>query len=203
MSDYDETWKAVERSRSELHRIVHNAEKTLEGMEKEMAELQKQLKEQQDIVSRAEELRNAYNRESLKWERSANRALPPGSTYPIKRHIGEYAKNRGTLVERHYPWLATTRTPAPAPAPAPAPEPESETEDLFGDLDDEARPPPAPAKRRKPRIINDDDSSDAEDEVAVTGERSWAERDQALRAKAIALDSCVDEVFRNFNVSIR
>ena len=208
MSNYDETWQAVERSRSELHKVVYKAEEKLEKMEKEAAELQKQLKEQQEIVSRAEELRNAYNRESLKWERSANRALPPGSTYPIKRHVGEYSKGRGTLVERHYPWLATTRTPAPppppAPAPAPASEPESETEDLFGDLDDEARPPPAPAKRRKPRIINDDTSSEEEgDEVAVTGERSWAERDRALRAKAIALDSCVDEVFRNFNVSIR
>lgn len=207
-NNYDETWKAVERSRSDLHKVVYKAEEVLEGIEKEMAELRKRFQEQQEIVLRAEELRNAYNRESLKWERSANRALPPGSTYPIKRHIGEYAKNRGYQVERHYPWLATTRTPAPppppAPAPAPAPEPESETEDLFGDLDDEARPPPAPEpKRRKPRIINDDDTSSEEEEVAVTGERSWAERDQALRAKAIALDSCVDEVFRNFKVSIR
>lgn len=182
MSDYDETWQAVERSRSELHKIVYQAEKRLEGMEKEMAEFQKQLKEQQDIVSKAEELRNAYNRESLKWERSANRALPPGSTYPIKRGIGEYAKGRGYTVERHYPWLATPPPPPPAPPP----------------------PAPAPKPKRKIRIINDDDSSDEEkDEVAVTGERSWAERDRALRAKAIALDSCVDEVFRNFSVSIR
>ena len=174
-NNYDETWQAVERSRSDLHKVVHKAEETLDEIEKEMAELQKRFNEQQEIVSRAEELRNAYNRESLKWERSANRALPPGSTYPIKRHIGEYAKNRGYTVERHYPWLATTRTPAPAPAPAP--------------------------KRRKPRIINDDTSSEEEEEVAVTGERSWAERDQALRAKAIALDSCVDEVFRKWKLS--
>ena len=197
MSNYDETWQAVERSRGALHKIVQDAEKVLEGMEKEMAKLQKQLKEQQDIVSRAEELRNQYNRESLRWERSANRALPPGSTYPVKRHVGEYSKGRGYTVERHYPWLWTL----PPPPPAPAPEPESETEDLFGDLDDDARPPPAPKpKRRKPRVINDDTSSE-EDEVAVTGERSWAERDKALRAKAIPLDSCVDQVFRKWKLS--
>lgn len=181
MSDY-EALRAVSRSRDALHKIVHDAEKVLEGMEKEMAKLQKQLKEQEDIVSKAVEARNAYNRESLKWEQSANRALPPGSTYPTKRGIGEYSKGRGYTVERHYPWLWTLPPPPPAPAPA-----------------------PAPASKRKIRVINDDDSSEEEqgDEVAVTGERSWAERDRALRAKAIALDSCVDEVFRNFNVSIR
>ena len=68
MSDY-EALRAVSRSRNDLHHIVYEAEKTLEEMEKERAELQKKIKEQQDIVSKAEELRNAYNRESLKWER--------------------------------------------------------------------------------------------------------------------------------------
>ena len=185
MSDY-KALGGVSRSREDLNRVVHDAEKRLEGMEKEMAELQKQLKEQQDIVSRAEELRNAYNRESLKWERSVNLSLPPGSTYPIKRHVGEYTKGRGYTVQRHYPWLWTL-PPPPPPPPAPAP-----------------APAPAPRPKRKIAVSSDDDSSEEEkDEVAVTGERSWAERDRALRAKAIALDSCVDEVFRNFNVSIR
>ena len=130
MSDY-KALGGVSRSREDLNRVVHDAEKRLEGMEKEMAELQKQLKEQQDIVSRAEELRNAYNRESLKWERSVNLSLPPGSTYPIKRHVGEYTKGRGYTVQRHYPWLWTLPPPpppppAPAPAPAPAPRPKKE-----------------------------------------------------------------------------
>ena len=185
MSDY-KALGAVSRSRDALNDIVSRAEKRFEAMEREMEEFRKQLKEQEDIVNEAVELRNAYNRESLKWEQSVNRSLPPGSTYPIKQKMGVYSKGRGTLVARHYPWL-WTMPPPPAPAP-PAPAP---------------APAPAPKPKRKIRIINDDDSSDAEDEVAVTGERSWAERDRALRAKAIPLDSCVDEVFRNFNVSIR
>ena len=179
MSDY-EALRAVSRSRNDLHHIVYQAEKRLEEMEKERAELQKKIKEQQDIVSKAEELRNAYNRESLKWERSPNRALPPGSTYPIKEKIAVYAKGRGYAVKQHYPWLWTLPPPPPPPAP----------------------PAPAPKPKRKIRIINDDDSSEEEgDEVSVTGQTTWAERDRALRAKAIPLGSCVDEVFRKFNVS--
>ena len=36
--------------------------------------------------------------------------------------------------------------------------------------------------------------------MRVTGQTTWAERDRALRAKAIPLDSCVDEVFRKLFV---
>ena len=171
---------AVSRSRDALNHIVSKAEERLKEMEQEMEQLKARLKEQEKIALDAEVMRNQYNRESLKWERSVNQTLPPGSTYPIKRGIGVYSKNRGTMVERHYPWLWTLPPPPPPPAPAPAP-------------------------KRKIRVINDDDSSEEEkeDEVSVTGQTTWAERDRALRAKAIALDSCVDEVFRNFNVSIR
>ena len=63
-------------------------------------------------------------------------------------------------------------------------------------------PAPAPAKRPKPMIVNDADSSD-EEGVVVTKERTWKQRDLELRQKAIKLESCVDEVFRKFNVSIR
>lgn len=171
-SDCEALRAAVMRSRDALNGIVDKAEKRFEEMEQEF---RKKLKEQEDIVKEAVELRNAYNRESLEWDQSANRALPPGSTYPIKQKIGKYSKGRGTLVARHYPWLATPPPP----------------------------PPPARKPKREIRIINDDSSEEEGDEVAVTGERSWAERDRALRAKAIPLESCVDEVFRNFNVSIR
>lgn len=61
---------------------------------------------------------------------------------------------------------------------------------------------PAPAIGRKRRVINDDDSSD-EEGVVVTKERTWKQRDLELRQNAIELESCVDEVFRKFNVSIR
>ena len=111
-------------------------------------------------------MRSDYAGASLRWEQGPNRSLPPGSTYTIKKKMGVYTKNRGTLIPVHYPWLPWT----------------------------------PPKKRPKPRIINDDDSSE-EDEVAVTGERTWAERDAEARRRAISLDSCVDEVVRKFHVS--
>ena len=167
--------RRVRGSRESLALIASQAEKALDAMKKDF---EAQLKEQERIVDAAEKLRNAYNRESLKWETGGNRSLPLGSTYQVETRMVKYRKNMATQLKIPYPWLATPPPPPP--------------------------PPPAPKPKRKIRIINDDDSSDEEkDEVAVTGERSWAERDRALRAKAIALDSCVDEVFRNFNVSIR
>lgn len=194
MSDY-QALRAVMHSRDALQDVANKARARLDTMEKEFKAL---LKEQEAIVEAAEKMHSDYLEASLRWEQRPNRGVPPGLTYTIKKQMGVYTKNRGTLIPVHYPWLWTP----PPPPPAPAPEPESETEDLFGDRDDEARPPPAPApKRRKPRIINDDTSSEEEgDEVAVTGERSWAERDRALRAKAIALDSCVDQVFRKWKL---
>ena len=39
-------------------------------------------------------------------------------------------------------------------------------------------------------------------EVAVMGERTWEERDAALRQKAIALESCVDQVFRKLGLEV-
>ena len=61
-------------------------------------------------------------------------------------------------------------------------------------------PPPAPRPKRKARVVNDDDSS--EDEVVEMGQSSWQDRDDALRKKAVALDSCVvDEVFRKLRVA--
>ena len=167
MSDY-EALRGVMRSRDALQDVANKAQERLEKMEQEF---RARLREQEAIVEEAEKMHRDYVGASLRWERSPNRSSPPGSTYTIKKKMGVYTKNRGTLIPIHYPWLRTSPAPAPAPAPvpapAPAPAPESETEDLFGDLHDEARPPPAPApKRRKPRVIDDDTSSE-EDEVAA------------------------------------
>jgi len=173
MSD-DELRRAVSRSQVALQQIVRKAEERLDEMQKEM---QKKLKEQQDIVTKAVEMRNAYNRESVKWELSANRSLRPESTYPIERVTGEYSKGLGIIVTKHYPWRRTVPPPPPAPAPAPRPK----------------------------RQIDIDDDASEEEEVTETGRTTWAKRDAALRKQAVSVDSdsCVDEVFRNFNVSIR
>lgn len=161
MSDY-ELLRAVMYSRDALQDTANKAQARLDEMKQEFKAL---LKEQEAIVEAAEKMRSDYAEESLRWEMSPNRGLPPGSSYTVKKKMGVYTRNRGTMMPLHYPWMPWT--PASAPAPK-------------------------PAKKRK--IINDSDSSEEEDEVAVTGERSWNERDRDLRAKAIPLDSCVDEV---------
>ncbi len=164
MSDY-EVLRAVMHSRDALQDVANKAQARLDEMEREFKE---RLKEQEAIVEAAEKMRSDYAGASLRWEQASDRSLTPGSSYTIKKKMGVYAKNRGTLIPVHYPWLPWTPIPKP--------------------------------KKPKPRVINDDDSSE-EDEVAVTGERTWAERDAEARRRAISLDSCVDEVFRKFHVS--
>ena len=160
MSDY-QLLRDVMYSRDALQDTAGKAQARLDEMKQEF---KARLKEQEAIVEAAVKMHSGYLEESLLWEMRPNRCLPPGSSYTVKKKMGVYTRNRGTLIPLHYPWLPCT--PAPAPAPA-----------------------NKPAKKRK--IINDSDSSEEEDEVAVTGERSWHERDRDLRAQAISLDSCL------------
>ena len=100
---------------------------------------------------------------------------------------------------------------------------EEEEEDLFGDNDTDTDtdneggwggwgpplplPPPPPAKRSKRLVPEDDDgSSDDNDDVVMVGERSWKQRDDEARRKAVdltsprATSSCVDAAFRKIGL---
>lgn len=63
-------------------------------------------------------------------------------------------------------------------------------------------PPPASWPGAAPNAAIDGGEEGEGPEVAVMGERTWEERDAALRKKAIALESCVDQVFRKLGLEV-
>jgi len=94
-------------------------------------------------------------------------------------------------------------------------EEEEEEEDLFGDNDtgDEGpsssqRPPPPPAKRSRRKVVEPESSEEELDDgdVVMVGQRTWKQRDDEARRKAVdltsprATNSCVAEVFRKIGL---
>ena len=97
-----------------------------------------------------------------------------------------------------------------------------EEEDLFGDNDTDTDneggwggwglplplPPPPPPKRPRPEVVEPESSEEEpdDDDVVMVGERSWKERDDEARRKAVdltsprATSSCVDAAFRKFGL---
>ena len=53
-----------------------------------------------------------------------------------------------------------------------------------------------------PNAAMDGGEEDEGPEVAVMGQRTWKQRDDALRREAIPLDSCVDQVFRKLGLEV-
>jgi hypothetical protein len=163
---------------------------------------------------------NEYRGQADTWKQDGYRNATPNDRFVATKKIYVVTEQgKGGWIELAYPWeRAPNALVAP---PLPYRPPQAQPPRLVNDddsSDDERRPPPrrrandpndpaVQAKRQKPKpkVVNDNDSSD-DDDVVMVGQRTWKERDNEARRKAVdltsprATNSCVDEVFRKFGL---
>lgn len=195
-------WPGREGVRREVHfnkkllkRLADEASAIKDRLRREYDEAKRKLEAQEAVEKRVREEYMNYMYQARRWE-MANFPPPMGGTLHERTWDVTYQAEPklSTPVTIYSPWLAgaqselveRNRTVAPDALSS-----ESEDEPL-----NERR------KRMAPNAAMDGGEEGEDPEVAVMGERTWEERDAALRQKAIALDSCVDQVFRKLGLEV-
>ena len=115
--------------------------------------------------------------------------------------------------ERPPPRRPPPRRPPPRPKPKPKVVNDNDSSDgerlALRRRANDPNDPAVQAKRQKPKpkVVNDNDSSDDDDDdVVMVGQRTWKQRDDEARRKAVdltsprATNSCVAEVFRKIGL---
>lgn len=185
----------VNRSKDLLLEVKQLANHRLNGLQAELDALQQRVDEQKKVVARIGEARNAYVRDAQRWE-SAGAPDPEGGRMPTRTWMVQIAAApaRGQSVTVAVPWKKPSDPRYPKRIRRVVYDAESSESD---DAPLSARPrkkaPTAGPSRAGP-------SQAPEEDVVETGERTWAQRDAALRQQAIPLDSCVDQVFRKLGL---
>ena len=185
----------VNRSKDLLLELKQVANQRLNGLQAELDALQQRVDEQAKIVAHIGEARNAYVRDAQQWE-NAGAPDPEGGRMPTREWMVQTEKAGARSVRVALPW----RRPSDPRYP-------KRTRRVVHDRDssesDEAPLSARPRMRKAPAAAAAAAAGPSRDEqadVVEMGQRTWAQRDAALRKQAIPLDSCVDEVFRKFGL---
>ena len=202
MVDYDlhlrNMRKAVDSSAAELWRVGQQANNTLTEMEQSFTDmqqtldaLQKKIEVQKKIVTKVGKKRLAYQNDAAKWGQSAS----PNLYSTTKKKLVEYAHLRSMSVSLALPWKEPS-------APRHPKRDRRLVHDDESDENGEASLNAAPRRKVQAAAAGPSQAEEEEEEedVVEMGERTWAQRDAALRLQAVPLDSCVDEVFRKLGL---
>jgi|SaaInlV_125m_DNA_1040241.scaffolds.fasta_scaffold03716_3 hypothetical protein len=193
--------EAVSESRFALMEIKQEANQELATLQAQLDDLQQRVDLQSKIVAHIGAQRNAYVRDSQRWER--NGAPEPEGEMLTREWVIQVADQRTSRVQVALPWKQPSDPRYP-----------KRTRRVMHDSDssesDEA--PLSTRQRGQARAAagaagaagaNRESGSEEEEEredVVEVGERTWAQRDAALRQRAVPLDSCVDQVFRRLGL---
>ena len=149
---------------------------------------------QRRYVKAAHKLYSEYMDDVNKWKRDGF-ANPSGRVVMKRVWVAE-TPSAGRWRELPTPWLA------PSPQGSPNYERDWTGQDTSSDDEQDTEPLSVRLKRNRSRSDDNVVAQEEEEDVVVMGESSWAQRDAALRQKAIALDaSVVDDVFRKLGVA--
>lgn len=178
-----------------LKRLADEASAIKNRLRREYDEAKRKLEAQEAVEKRVREEYMNYMYQARRWE-MANAPPPMGGTLHERTWDVTYQAEPklSRPVTIYSPWLTgaqgglveRNRTVAPDALSS-----ESEDEPL-----NERR------ERMAPNAAMDGGEEGEDPEVAVMGERTWEERDAALRQKAIALESCVDQVFHKLGLEV-
>ena len=185
----------VNRSKELILQVKQDANQRLADLQKELYALHHKIDEQKKIVARIGEARNAYVRDAQQWE-NAGAPDPEGGRMPTREWMIETSHGRASSVRVAVPWKRPSDPRYPKRV-------RRVVHDADSSESDEA---PLSARPRKKAPAAASSSAGAgpsqapEEDVVETGERTWAQRDAALRQQAIPLESCVDQVFRQLGL---
>ena len=185
----------VNRSKDILLEVKQEANQRLANLQAELDAIQKRVDAQRKIVARIGEARNAYVRDAQQWE-SAGAPDPEGGRMPTRTWMVQVADGpaRAQSVTVAVPWKRPSDPRYPKRIRRVVYDAESSESD---DAPLSARP-----RKKAPAAGSSQagTSQAPEEDVVEMGERSWAQRDAALRQRAVSLDSCVDQVFRQLGL---
>jgi len=188
---WHEKRQAVDRSVFQLGEVAQRADSRLVEMEQALDAQRKQVDEQKKIVAKIGQMRRDYQHDADKWTRSASSDLHPTT----REWMVEYAHQRALSVKVALPWKRPSDPRYPKRVRRVVHDSDSSESDEapLSARPRKTAPAPAPTPVAGP-------AEEEEEDVVEMGERSWAQRDAALRQQAIPLDSCVDQVFRELGL---
>ena len=139
------------------------------------------------------------------WERAPNAPAPPPPPPPRPKPKPVNDEDSSSDDE---PGGRPPPPPPPPPPPRPKPKPVNDEDSSSDDEPGGRPPPPPPAKRSKRKVVEPPSSEEEpdDDDVVMVGQRTWKQRDDEARRKAVdltsprATNSCVAEVFRKIGL---
>ena len=190
----------VRRGADLLLELKQVANQRLSDLQAELDKLQQVVDEQKKVVARIGEARNAYVRDAQLWENSGA-PDPEGGQMPTRTWMVQTAVRpaRAQSVTVVVPWKKPSDPRYPKRVRRVVHDADSSESD---DAPLSARPRKKAPAAAGPSQAGPSQAADSEEEedVVEMGARTWAQRDAALRQRAVSLDSSVDEVFRKLGL---